>query len=181
MDVDDGGFPRLSAGGLEQLSVRFHTIAGAEGNQFGCNELGRRKIGRRAIAANCARASARYRKDCRGRRPLRIGSQERDGLTIGRDDRAPLDACSARQRRWCRRIDGHLEKMPPIHVAAIRAGVRIVDDEAAIGRQRHLLQHKRPGRQRHWLTAGAGMLDRIKMWEPISIGHKQKAIVGCPA
>ena len=84
------------AGRLEELPVRFHAVGGAERDQLGRDELRGRKIRGQPIGADRSHVSAGYRNDCRDRRALRRGSEERNGLPVGGDDRTPFDTRSAR-------------------------------------------------------------------------------------
>ena len=84
VDVDDGGFGCDTAGRLEELSVSFDSIAGAEADEFRCHQLRSWKIGRQPFAGSDTRGPAGYGDHCWGRWALSARTQVGDRLAVGR-------------------------------------------------------------------------------------------------
>ena len=149
------GLRAVAAERFEQLAVGLDAVAGAERHLLGHHQLRGGEV-LEPIAADQPHRRAGDRHDGGKRRAPGVGGQECDRLTVGGHDRIPLDARAGGQRdRGCGG-DRHLEEMAAGDIAAIGSGIRVVDDERAIGRERHLLDHERPRRQQQRPGAGPG-------------------------
>ena len=144
------------------------------------DELRGREIGAARDRQPAARLAAGERHDRRQRRPLRVGAEERDGLAVAGDDRVHSIRVPLVSARAAPTVHRHLEEMAPIDIVRSAAGVRAVDDEAAVGRQRACstmngpASAARPGRR-------ARMVDRVEMRPAVPIGHEHEAVVRLPS
>ena len=87
--------------------------------------------------------------------------EERDGLTVRRGDRAPLNTSSRRERSHYVATDWHLNDAA-VNVAPIRSCVRVVDRGSSIGRRASHLDHECAWRRRQRrCSAGVGMLQSV--------------------
>ncbi len=174
VDVDERRPLGRSARRLEQLSVDLEAVARLEDHLLRRHQLRRRELRRHAVLGEAPRRAAGDGPHGRQRRVLRVRLDVDERPAVGRDRGRPVDRRARRDRGGHRRVHWHPVEMPAVDVQRIRARVRTVDDEAAVGAHGRVLDHEIAGRQQRRRATGGR--HRIEVRPPVLVAHEHDAV-----